>query len=185
MAAEAAAALMPYTDRPYSMFGHCFGGRFAYALTVALVEHGASPPDQLFLSSCLAPHEGGRFGPYLPEMADSDFAAVLSANRRRRGEEAVPDELLAMAVPVLRADVELSCAYVPVGPELGALALTTIGWREDPHVQCGRMSGWSAYGRVRHVVLDGDESTFRNAPDKLRDVLASKHPDRPQMETAL
>ncbi|MGW4213755.1 thioesterase II family protein [Lentzea sp. NPDC004789] len=173
-AAAAADELLPVLDRPYALFGHCLGGRLGYALAVALAERGAPPPQRLFASSCLAPHQGGRFGPFLPEMTDDEYLAELRRGCERRGEVVPPDELLALAVRVLRVDVELSCGYAPPGPAGDPLAITTIGWTGDTDVDPGAMTEWGPYGEIRHVVLDGDEFSFRAMPERLHRLLEAE-----------
>lgn len=176
---EAATELAAVLDRPYALFGHCLGARTGYALATALVDRGVPAPGRLFVSSCLAPHRGGRFGPYLPEMTDEDYVAQLRFGCARRGEPVPPDELLALAVRVLRRDVDLSCGYTPTGPGDVAFDITTVGWTDDADVQPDEMREWSAYGRVRHVVLEGDEHTFRSAPARLRDAIEADLARRP------
>jgi surfactin synthase thioesterase subunit len=172
-AGDAAAALAPYLDRPYAFFGHCLGGRLGYALALASVKRGLPAPARLFASSCLAPHEGGRFGPYLPEMTDDEYIAALQKGSADRGE-AVPDpELLGVVVRVLRKDVVLSCGYRPAGPDGTPLAVTTIGWTADGDVAPDQMGQWEPYGDLRHVVLTGDEHTFRAAPDALQQLIGA------------
>jgi surfactin synthase thioesterase subunit len=172
-AADAAAALEPYLDRPYAFFGHCLGGRLGYALTLACLARGLPAPVRLFASSCLAPEAGGRFGPYLPEMSDDEYVAALRKGCADRGEPVPEPELLGIAVRVLRKDVALSCGYAPAGPGDTPLAITTIGWTADPDVRPDQMGPWDAYGQRRHVVLSGDEHAFRAAPDALHQLIAA------------
>jgi surfactin synthase thioesterase subunit len=172
LVAAAAAALEPYLDRPYAFFGHCLGGRLGYALAEACAERGLPMPARLFASSCLAPHHGGRFGPFTPEMTDDEYLAELARGCESRGEPVPDEELLRISVRVLRKDVDLSCGYRPDGPGSRALRVTTVGWTDDPDVRHDAMADWSSYGELRHVVLDGDEHTFRAAPQALQRVIA-------------
>lgn len=168
-----AEALAPVLDRPYSVFGHCFGARVAHAVITSLADRGARLPGHFFASGCLAPHQGGRFGPFSPETTDEDYAEGLRQGCRERGEPVPPPELIALSIRVLRTDVALSCAYTPPRPQAPLLDITTIGWSADAHVAADSMGEWAAYGVVRHVVLDGDDSAFRACPQELLDVLTS------------
>jgi surfactin synthase thioesterase subunit len=172
LSAALASALEPLLDVPYAFFGHCLGGRIAYATALACLDRGLPAPRQTFASSCLAPHHGGRFGPFRPEMTDEEFLAVLRQGCLDRGETPPDDELLRISLRVLRTDVGLSCDYVPSGPEGHSLSVTTIGWQDDADVRPDQMADWSGYGPLRHVVLPGDEHTFRTAPQELLNVLA-------------
>ncbi|MCP2243415.1 thioesterase II family protein [Lentzea aerocolonigenes] len=172
-AADAAEALEPFLDRPHAFFGHCLGGRLGYALALAAVKRGLPAPARIFASSCLAPHEGGRFGPYLPEMSDDEYIAALQQGCADRGEPVPEAELLGIAVRVLRKDVTLSCGYQPAGPDGTPLAITTIGWTADADVAPDQMGQWSSYGELRHVVLPGDEHAFRVAPEALQQLIGA------------
>ena len=172
LSAALAAALEPLLDVPYAFFGHCLGGRIGYATTLACMDRGLPLPLRTFASSCLAPHHGGRFGPFLPEMTDEEFLAVLRQGCLDRGEPVTDDELLRISLRVLRTDVGLSCAYAPSGPGGRSMPVTTIGWQDDADVRPDQMADWSRYGPLRHVVLPGDEHAFRTAPRELLNVLA-------------
>lgn len=183
-AADAADALEPLLDRPYAFFGHCLGARLSYALSQEVAARGWRLPDELFVSSCLAPHRGGRFGggpsgPFTPETTDEEYFAELRLGCRIRNEPEPPAELLALSVRVLRPDIELTCGYVPdppAGPPDPRLRVTTIAWAADPHVLPEQMDEWTAYGTVRHVVLPGDEYTYRQAGDDLLQVISDGFP---------
>lgn len=168
---NAVEALGPLLEQPYAVFGHCFGARLGYAFTAGAVGSGANPPEHFFASGCLAPHEGGRFGPYTPQTTDEEYIAGLVKTCEQFGEPVPPRELLALAIRVLRADVELSYGYQPELPVGAPLEITTVGWEDDAHVHPDSMGEWAAYGRVRHVLLKGDESTFRAAPRELLELV--------------
>lgn len=175
-ATDATKGLEPFLDRPYAFFGHCYGARLSYALAVAICLSGAARPQQLFVSSCLAPHRGGYFGggrsgPFTPETTDEEYLAELRHGCAVRGEPEPPGALLAMSVRVLRADTIMTCGYAPAGPEGPALDITAVTWSEDAHVRPEDMHEWEEYGTVRHVSLVGDDFTHRSAPDELLRVI--------------
>jgi surfactin synthase thioesterase subunit len=176
-AADATEALGPFLDKPYALFGHCLGARLGYALAKELAARGTALPRQLFVSSCLAPHRGGRFGggrngPFTPETTDEEYFSELRHGCQIRGEPEPPQELLSLSVRVMRADIALTCDYVPDGPDGAQFDITTIGWTNDPHVLPEDMDEWAAYGKVRHVVLPGGEYTYRSAPEDLLQVIS-------------
>jgi surfactin synthase thioesterase subunit len=181
LATDAAKALEPYLDRPYALFGHCYGARLSYALAVAFRANGAPEPVRLFVSSCLAPHRGGYFGggragPFTPETTDEEFFAELRHGCAARGEPEPPEALMAISVRVLRADTAVTCGYSPDGPEGPPLRVTAITWSDDTHVQPSDMPEWKEYGTVRHVPLTGDDFTHRAAPDELLRVITDGFP---------
>ncbi len=164
---EAAEALVLYFDRPYGLFGHCLGARLAYALTVELEERGYELPNRLYVSSCLAPHRGGCFGPYLPGMDDTQLMSGLLRTARARGLDQPTPELLAMSLQILRTDVQMSFRYKPLGPQHLSTPITTIAWLDDHDVRPEEMDEWRDYGPVRYHVILGDEFRFLTAPSEL------------------
>ncbi|GAA4834661.1 thioesterase domain-containing protein [Kitasatospora terrestris] len=181
-ARDAADALGPCLDRPFAFFGHCFGARLGYGLAAELARRSAPLPQQLFASSCLAPHRGGYFGggrngPFTPETTDEEYLAELRYGAASRDEPEPPAELLALSIRVLRADTSLTCGYTPAGPGPTPLDITTISWTADTHTRPEEMDEWSAYGRVRQILLPGDDHTHRSAPDDLLRVIADGLPE--------
>lgn len=181
LAKDAAAALEPLLDRPYAFFGHCYGARVSYALATELAARGAPLPRQLFVSASLAPHRGGYFGggrsgPFTPETTEEEYVAELRYGCQVRGDPDPPDELLAIATRVLRADTLVTCGYTPEGPSGPTYDITTIGWTEDTHVRPEEMAEWKAYGTVRQVVLVGDDFTHRAGPEQLLQVISDGFP---------
>ncbi len=59
---------------------------------------------------------GGRFGPFTPETTDEEYMEELRHGCELRGEPTPPDELLALSIQVLRADIALTCGYRPRAP---------------------------------------------------------------------
>lgn len=106
-------------------------------------------------------------------MSDSEYLTELRRGSKLRGEPEPDEDLLTLLLPVLRADVALSCAYMPLGAGGHAFDITTIGWTADQDVGADAMSEWSRYGLIRHTVLLGNEFAFRSAPDALRRLLVA------------
>lgn len=181
-AKDAADALQPYLDKPFGFFGHCFGARLGYGLSVELAARGGPMPQQIFASSCLAPHRGGYFGggrsgPFTPETTDEEYMEELRYGCEQRGEPTPPDELLALSIQVLRADIALTCGYQPSGAGSTPLNVTTVSWTGDTHMRPEEMDEWSAYGNVHHILLTGDDFTHRSAPADLLQVIADGLPE--------
>lgn len=184
LARELADELDPWLDHPYALFGHCLGGRIGYAVATELAGRRAPAPVTLFASSCLAPHHGGRFGPYLPEMTTEQYVAQLTRGARAQGLPDPDPELATLAVRLLRADVELSCRYAPPGPTGAPLLVTTVAWTDDHDVTADEMADWSAYGPVTSHVLPGDEFSILFAPAALLQLVAGTFSARPALADA-
>ncbi|MDQ8728325.1 alpha/beta fold hydrolase [Bradyrhizobium sp. LHD-71] len=111
LASQLASELHPNIDRPYALFGHSLGALIAFELAHSLLDRCAPAPLVLFASGTEAPavRDGSRWRQPLSD------AALLKELRGLRGtpDEALSnDEIMRMALPVLRADFLMCGAYV-------------------------------------------------------------------------
>jgi surfactin synthase thioesterase subunit len=118
LAGAVADALQPYLDRPYALFGHSMGGLLAFEVARRLRHAGAPSPLVLMVSGA-GPPDRERPRRLLHQLADE---ALLVELRRLNGtptEVLDSPELLAIVLPLLRADLEAieTYRYVP-GPPL-------------------------------------------------------------------
>jgi surfactin synthase thioesterase subunit len=182
-AVETADALVPYLDRPYSVFGHCFGALLAHKLVLRLGQLPVRQPSRLIVSSCLAPHlppvkrfrqpGAAEEGIYHPSMSDDAFAVEIRRLAQAQGESEILPELLPLAIRALRGDVEMSYRYEPGEPQPVDCPITAIGWSADVDVPPASMAVWDAYGHVSHRVLEGDKLSFLRAPRSLMDLFVA------------
>jgi medium-chain acyl-[acyl-carrier-protein] hydrolase len=104
-------AIEPLLDIPFSFFGHSMGSLVAFEATRALRARGLPQPRQLFLSGGLPPHVPRDLEP----MAHLDDRAFIDEVSKRYG--GIPpavlehEELLAIVLPILRADISLLESY--------------------------------------------------------------------------
>ncbi|GHE57466.1 thioesterase II family protein [Streptomyces capitiformicae] len=132
----------PFTDRPYSFFGHSMGAVVAYETTRRLLERRLPGPERLFLSGRGAP--GPR--PSAHDRLDSD-AEILAAVRRLGGTgSALLDdpELLDMVLPALRADYGALARYTTDAAEPLPVPLTALVGDADPVVPVDTATAWRA-----------------------------------------
>ena len=146
-ARAALAALGGALDRPYALFGHSVGAFVAYELARQAVRAGARPPSALLVAAARAPH----LAPRRPPVATLTNVALVASLRELGGvPDAVlaSDELMAMALPVLRAEMALDEEYrvdgrgVPLDCPVHAFAGTS-----DPFAAPDEVAQWERYTR--------------------------------------
>jgi medium-chain acyl-[acyl-carrier-protein] hydrolase len=142
------AALEPYLDRPFVMFGHSLGALTAFEVVRRLRSTGRPLPAHLVVSGRCAPHVRNK-QPELHRAPDGEF---LQAMHRLFG---MPTELLndsvlmALSMPALRADFELmeTWRYRPEAPL--EMPITAIGGCSDPTLPYSDMEGGANKPRRR------------------------------------
>ncbi|MFJ2923551.1 thioesterase II family protein [Streptomyces massasporeus] len=168
-AAEAAAALEPYLDRPFAFFGHCAASLPVHATARRLARDGLPAPERLYVSAQVPPHQCPR--DRFLELDRQGLTDELSRIARALGQEPSP-LLLDMALDVLEGDLEASRHYTMPAPEPLPSAITALHWRHHPEIPRSDMEAWSAYtGEFRLVDMDGDHHSFMAAPGPLLDLV--------------
>jgi surfactin synthase thioesterase subunit len=163
-AAEVAAAIraLPDPQKPLVLFGHSMGALLAYEAARALARAGAAPR-HLVLSGSAAPHR--RAGARRTAEAVRTDAGLLARMRRLGGtppEVFSEPELLALVLPVVRADYALVGGYAPLVAPL-AVPATILGGTEDAEVAPDDLAAWgeALSGPVATEVWPGDHFFIR------------------------
>ncbi|MFE1599072.1 thioesterase II family protein [Methylobacterium sp. ID0610] len=147
LAAQIAAAVlaMPDPGKPLVLFGHSMGALLAHEIARALARQ-ENPPRHLVLSGAPAPQRRSAAARRaLAEETRTD--AGLVARMRRLGgtppEIFAQPDLLALVLPVLRADYALVAGYAP--PALPPLAVpaTLLGGTEDAETPPADLVAWA------------------------------------------
>jgi len=136
-------AIEPLLNVPYSVFGHSMGTLVAFETVRALRARGLPQPRQLFLSGALPPHVPRDLGP----MAHLDDRAFLQEVVQRYG--GIPaavlehEELLAIVLPILRADISLLEDYVFQDAAPLTCPFRVYAGRDDERVDEPRLQRWN------------------------------------------
>jgi medium-chain acyl-[acyl-carrier-protein] hydrolase len=133
--------LTPHLDRPYSLFGHSMGALIAFETARELRRRGLPSPVRLFASGFRAPHLPERF-PNRRALDDQAFVADLRALAGTPDEVVENEEMLALLLPTLRADVTLCETYVHRAADPLDVPLTVFGGAADPRVSRDELDGW-------------------------------------------
>ncbi len=168
--AEAAAPLLD--DKPYALFGHSMGALVAYELGRAFERERLPLPRTTIVSGRRAPSVPNTEAPLHP-LPDDQFVDALIARY-----DAIPKvirdepELMALFMPVLKADFEVfeTHRHADTPPLDGALAI--YGGRADPQTQ--QMGGWADLyaGPCRTRLFDGGHFYLADQRRALADALA-------------
>lgn len=127
-------------ERPYVFFGHCLGAQLAYRVTLALERDGLRGP-ALIGASGWTP-VGFRV-PTVEEahMPEPELVEWMKSLGSFPAETFDDPELLAMIVPALRSDLELSTTYVDDGAPIDRPIVAYSG-RSDPLMPTEAMDEW-------------------------------------------
>ncbi|CCG36451.1 thioesterase domain protein [Xanthomonas citri pv. mangiferaeindicae LMG 941] len=143
--------------RHFSFFGHSMGGLMAFELARYLRHLGAPMPVSLFVSGCEAPRHRSP-SRRLSQMDDESLIDALADFNGAPAEVLAHSELMALLLPITRADMAVveNYAYEP------ALALNlpidVLAGTSDPHVNPETLTHWAAEtnGPCRLTWFPGD-----------------------------
>lgn len=143
------AAAMALPPAPLALYGHSLGASLALDLGAALTRAQA-PLALVTVAARAAPHLPPRRPPLSP-LDDRAFLAAIGAMGGTPREALEHEELMAMILPVLRADFALSEGFVRPPDAVLACPLLALCGRDDPFVARDDMRAWSGFttGRFR------------------------------------
>lgn len=143
--------LLPYLDRPFAIFGHSMGALIAFELARILQRSHSLQAQHIFFSGRLPPHLAQKSGPAY-DLPTPQFISEL------RSLEGTPDEILnnrelmAMLLPVLRADLQLVQTHRHVPGEPLNSPITVLGGRQDSTTPASELGTWAAMTRAACTV---------------------------------
>jgi surfactin synthase thioesterase subunit len=165
-------AIAPLLDRPYALFGHSMGALIAYELSRAFERKRLPLPRTTIVSGRRAPTVPNTEAP-LHRLSDDQFVEALVARY-----DAIPKvirdepELMALFLPVLKADFEVFETHHHSGTRPLDCALAIYGGRSDPQTQ--QMAGWADLygGPCRTRLFDGGHFYLADQRRALAEALA-------------
>ncbi len=146
LADAAAAAIRPWRDRPFAIFGHSLGAILAFEVTRRLRQDGTEPV-HLFLSGRRAPGLPARRS-LLSPLDDAAFVDEVQQRFGGIGSEALTDATLLQALlPTLRADVEAAETHQHVPEPPLECPITCFGGTTDAEANAEELQAWKEQTR--------------------------------------
>ena len=159
-------ALTPALDvrRPFALFGHSLGALLAFETARALRRAGGPEPAVLFVSGSSAPHLEDTEPP-LSRLSDTQLVAQLQRLRGTPDPVLQDAELMALLLPVLRADFALYESYAYRDEPPLACPIVAFGGDADVRVPVHEIDLWAAHttGGVSRQMFAGDHFFVQSA----------------------
>lgn len=149
-------AILNYCDKPYYFFGHSLGALIAFELAHALQKNNKPLPYCLFTSGKTPPHLQIQKLTY--HLSDKDFIDLVKEYNGIPTEIINDNSLMALFLPILRADFELLETYVYQDRSPLLCDLIALGGIDDPIVKPNIIKEWQKYtsGTFNYHLLPGD-----------------------------
>jgi surfactin synthase thioesterase subunit len=150
------AALRPFMDQPFALFGHSMGAAVAYEVARQCEAHGINHLRHLFVSGRRAPHLPARRRPFYNLPID-EFLAMLQSLSGTPDSVMAEQGLLDLFLPCLRADFELIETYVPLPGIKLQTGISAYCGDTDPEVECSELSAWrhATDGHFKSRIFNG------------------------------
>lgn len=134
--------LQPQMDVPFAFWGYSMGALICFELARELRRRGQSLPRQLFIAARRAPQLSATEFP-LHDLPEAAF--IREVQRRYNGIPAIllqEADMLALFLPVLRANFEMIETYVYESGDPLPCPITAFGGLQDPTVNAGQLDSW-------------------------------------------
>jgi medium-chain acyl-[acyl-carrier-protein] hydrolase len=157
--------LLPLLDRPFALFGHSLGALVAFEAARELRRRGLRPCG-LFVAGCPAPH---LVRPGAHEGTDGRLLEDLWRAGGTPAEVLNSPELMALLLPVIRADLAIYGTYRHAADDPLECAIVALGGTTDGSVTSEELEAWRAHtaGAFERVVVSGGHFFVQSARDEV------------------
>ena len=136
-----ARALVPLLDKPFAFFGHSLGALIAFELARQIRRQYGVHPVRLFASAGRAPQIPHR-APPIHTLPDNEFLAELRRLNGTPRELLDHKELMAVMLPILRADFALYETYLYSNEPPLNCPISVFGGLQDRRVNESDLEAW-------------------------------------------
>ena len=175
---QVATNIQPFLDKPYLIYGHSMGAIVGFELARYLQQTAPLAPSHLILSSYRAPHLPNRHE-RIHQLETPQFLSKIESLNGASPIFFQDQELIQLALPMLRADFKLHETYTYVPDTPLSCPMTVLGGTDDSRISEEELSGWEQHTTniFSLHMLTGGHFFIKTHPDKLfeivRDVIAS------------
>lgn len=176
MAADFAAELAPWLDRPWVAFGHSMGALVGHELVLRVQRMGLPAPARLFASACAAPTLRRDRGQHV--MTDDDLCAELAGLGGIDPELLELPEMREMVLPVIRGDYGLLADYQPRRGDLLSCPVSAFVGVEDAELSPEGAARWGEWtsGPSEVVEFTGGHFYLSEQPERVIGELLDRLP---------
>jgi medium-chain acyl-[acyl-carrier-protein] hydrolase len=155
------------TDEPFALFGHSMGSLVAYELYYFLQQKQARLPEHIFFSGGAPPHRYEAEGKHL--LSDRKFIKMVKKYGGLPDAFLQSKELLALYLPILRADFQVVDTYTPVQREQKLACPISVFYGKEDEAIAPFVEEWGMYaGASWHAhAFDGGHFDLLEQPEQI------------------
>ena len=130
--------------KPYIFFGHSLGSRVSFELMTRLQQKGYPLPLHFIASGSKGPHLQAKYD-ITYHLPDDEFIAKLATLNGTPQEVLENKELMALFLPLLRADFQIAECYRYSSDITFDFPITVFGGQEDVRVSLEDLQSWQTF----------------------------------------
>ena len=149
--------IAPYLDKPFAFFGHSMGALIGFELARRLRDERGLEPEHLFVSGRRSPRIPRR-DLYIHDLPEAEFVVEIERMNGTPREVLEHQELMALLIPMLRADFAVCHSYDYAPGEPLRCPITVLGGTSDEEAPREELEAWckETTGQCRLQMLEGD-----------------------------
>jgi len=138
---ETVVALKPYLDRPIALFGYSLGAILAYE-TAQYLQQVNCPPSHLFVAARVAPAVRDQRQMPMHTLSDAQFVDKLLTLGGTSNIVLQNEELMALYLPILRADFYINETYIRPTHSLLTCPISAFHGDNDDLMTYNQVAQW-------------------------------------------